>query len=476
MTNPLMFKMPDKLTLVYGLYSALWWIASPGLWLMMAWRGRRHQHDWQILSPQRFGRYVQPWDGPQPIWIHAASVGEVRASTPLIQAMVDQGHRVLLTHVTPTGMAQARKIWQSDIDAGCVLQRWVPYDFLRAMQGLIDHYTPKMLILIEREIWPNMIRATRLAGVPIVIASARMSPKSFEQMQTIDRYTFGLMGQTLATVDLVLAQTQEDAHSLSALGAPHVWVAGNLKFDMPLPIPALEAGRAMRATWQRPVIVIASTREGEEALFIEALRSTLNATTPHPLSSPLPTPLPTPLYLVIPRHPQRFDDVFELIRQAGLTCERWSTVKDKHKGLEGETRSWPAEPTCQVWLADTMGEMPFFYALADVAIVCGGFKSWGGQNFIEACVAGAPTLVGPHMYNFAQATQSAVQAGAIVQVDTAQHALALAHQWLIDTPARDAVKHASQTWLSQHAGATETMVNAINDLLYQRAVLGVTVT
>lgn len=450
---------------VYFIYTLLWWCVSPLLWLMMAWRAHRQHQDWQILSPQRFGRYNQPWDGVPPIWLHAVSVGEVRAATPLIRALIDQGERVLLTHVTPTGRDEGRRIWQSEIDAGQVQQRWVPYDFLGAMQGLIKHYQPRMTILIEREIWPNLVRASRLAGVPIVLASARLSAKSFKQTKVIDRLTFGLMRQTFATLDLVLAQTQADALRLKGLGAPHVQVTGNLKFDVSLPEQAIQAGHAWREHLVRPLVVIASTREGEDVRLLAAIKSYQAGQTA--LESELAqtnTPrTPRPLYVLIPRHPQRFETAAQHITEAGLTFVKWSILKhasDTISSLEAR----------DVLLGDTMGEMPFFYAAARVAIVCGSFEPHGGQNFIEACAAGVPTIVGPFTENFAQAAESALEVGAIARAQDPHAALVLAHTWLQDENSRQLVIQAAQFWLKQHVGATQAMMKAIAELETQRAL------
>jgi 3-deoxy-D-manno-octulosonic-acid transferase len=440
----------------YKIYTVIWWCLSPILWLGMAWRARRNKQDWQILSAQRFGRYNQPWDGQKPIWLHAVSVGEVRAAAPLMRALIDQGERLLLTHMTPTGRDEARRMWQSEVKDGLILQRWVPYDFLSSMQGLIQHYQPRLTILIEREVWPNLIRASRLAGIPVVLASARFSEKSLKQAQVLDRFSAGLMRQTYATIDLVMAQTQDDAKRLTSMGAAHVKVTGNLKFDVQLPALALQEGFDWREKFKRPLIVIASTREGEDAQFVAAIQSHHNA---HKL---------TPLYVLIPRHPQRFETAAQHIQGANLRLGRWSELKEPVQ--TNASAAWLALDSIDVLLGDTMGEMPFFYAASCVAIVCGSFEPHGGQNFIEACVAGAPTIVGPHTENFAQAVDSALAAGAIVQVNTPSEAIGFANNWVNDLTGRQGYRDAAQKWLHEHIGATQAMMTAMVDLETQRAL------
>lgn len=475
----------------------MWWCLAPILWLGMAWRARRGKRDWHILSAQRFGHYNQPWDGQAPVWLHAVSVGEVRAAAPLLRALIDRGERVLLTHTTPTGGDEVRRMWQAEINAGLILQRWVPYDFLGSMQGLVQHYRPHLTILIEREVWPNLIRASRLASIPVVLASARFSEKSLKQAQLLDRLSLGLMRETYATLDLVMAQTEDDAQRLKLMGTPHVQVTGNLKFDVQLPPLAIQEGIDWREKFKRPLIVIASTREGEDAPFIAAIQAhalkaatqinvlnhAVQANQTRPDSESLdadPNPntnldanprIPLPLYVIIPRHPQRFDSAAQQLSTAKLQFGRWSVLKESI-----QTKSVIALSTLEsidVLLGDTMGEMPFFYAAAHVAIVCGSFEPHGGQNFIEACAAGAATLVGPHTENFAQAVDSAQVAGAIKQVSNANDAIEYAHYLLNDEAVRQRYCAAAQIWLHEHVGATQAMIKAMAELEGQRAIQSV---
>jgi len=272
----------------------------------------------------------------------------------------------------------------------------------------------------------------------------------------LDRCSAGLMRQTYATIDLVMAQTQDDANRLTLMGAAHVKVTGNLKFDVQLPALALQEGFDWREKFKRPLIVIASTREGEDAQFVAAIQSHHNA---HKL---------TPLYVLIPRHPQRFETAAQHIQGANLRLGRWSELKEPVQ--TNSSAAWSALDSIDVLLGDTMGEMPFFYAASGVAIVCGSFEPHGGQNFIEACVAGAPTIVGPHTENFAQAVDSALAAGAIVQVNTPSEAIGFANNWVNDLAGRQGYCDAAQKWLHEHIGATQAMMTAMVDLETQRAL------
>ena len=388
------------------IYTCLLRLVAPLLWAYMFLRARRAGGDWQIFSAERFGSYALPWDGEAPVWVHAVSLGETRAAQTLILQFIARGERVLLTHMTATGRAEGARLFAAEIAAGQLRQQWVPYDFSGATKKFMQHYRPRLGILIEREVWPNLIEHAQLAAVPIVLASARFSEKSYKQVKQIDKVFLTLMRDAYAGIDLTLAQTEDDATRLYEVGALNIHVVGNLKFDVVLPMVAVDAGRSWRRRLNRPVIAIASTREGEDAWFVQALARQDS----------------TALFLLIPRHPQRFDEAAALLEQAGIATVRWSALRyntEPDQMLVG----------IKVVLCDTLGEMPFFYAASDVAIVAGSFAPVGGQNLIEACALGTPVIVGPHTYNFSDAVAHAVEIGAAAQiqspesVDAAQRAV-----------------------------------------------------
>jgi 3-deoxy-D-manno-octulosonic-acid transferase len=349
--------------------------------------------------------------------------------------------------MTATGREQGARLFAAEIAAGQLRQQWIPYDFSGATQRFLRHYRPRLCILIEREVWPNLIESAQLASVPVVLASARLSEKSQKQVGQIDKVFLTLMRDAYSGIDLTLAQTEEDARRLYEVGALNIHVVGNLKFDVALPVVAVEAGRAWRERLSRQVIAIASTREGEDALFVQALAR---------LDSKA-------LFLLIPRHPQRFDEAAALLERAGIATVRWSTLRHNPQAEQMLVG-------VKVVLCDTLGEMPFFYAASDVAIVAGSFAPHGGQNLIEACALGTPVIVGPHTYNFADAVAHAVEIGAAAQVqgvesfDAAQRAVSMAVDWLQDETGLQKKGQLARQWVEQHTGATTRILQQITEL------------
>lgn len=484
-------------------YTLLLRLLSPLIWGWMYWRARRAGGDWKIFSSDRFGSYALPWDGEPPVWVHAVSLGETRAAQSLIVSLLSRGDRVLLTHTTPTGRAEGAKLFAAEIATGQLRQQWLPYDFPGATRRFFKHYRPRLGILIEREVWPNLLDQAQKADVPMILASARFSERAQGHVRRIDQVFLSLMRDSYASIDLVLAQTEDDARRLFEVGASNVQIVGNLKFDVVLPIVAVDAGRAWRQRLTRPVISIASTREGEDAMFVSAIQHqlkhpgvkledfsahavhfdpiltpvvsndvptepSLNASVsasdnPSSASPSYPSPAsPPPLFFLIPRHPQRFDEAAALLEQSGLRFVRWSDIRHN-------THADRELSDVQVVLGDTLGEMPFFYAASDVAIVAGSFAPHGGQNLIEACAIGTPVIVGPFARNFADAVQGAVAAGAAVQiqrseiVDPALRAVATALNWLKEPEALAARGHSGRDWVALHTGATARILHQIND-------------
>lgn len=431
-------------------YSFLLILAAPVVWAWLLWRHRQSGAQWDIITAERFGRYPQPWDEQAPVWVHAVSVGEVRAAAPLIHALLLQGETVLLTHLTPTGRAEGQRLLAEEIRQGRVRQQWVPYDFAGSVSRFVRHFRPRMAILIEREVWPNLVATVSAAGIPLILASARLSERSFKQALWVNRLFAGLLYDTYAKIDLALAQTEADAARLFDAGLPRVVVTGNLKFDVHPPVVAVQAGRDWRAKLARPVVVIASTREGEDLHLVPLIKAQVQAAATDTAAKPL--------YILIPRHPQRFDEAARLLDASGCRYARWSILRN-------DPLASTALPRLDVVLGDTMGEMPFFYGAADVAVVAGSFEAHGGQNFIEASASGVPVIVGPHTRNFADAVVSAKAAGALVQVNSAQAAFAQVADWLAEPETAKAVGEAGRAWVGQHVGATGRVMEAINELV-----------
>jgi 3-deoxy-D-manno-octulosonic-acid transferase len=424
------------------LYTVLLRIFSPLIWTWMRMRTGKDSAAWEILGPERFGRYGDGQDqqavARNSVWIHAVSLGETRAAQPLVRMLLERGLPVLLTHTTPTGRAEGKRLFTEAIASGQLHQAWLPYDFPGATRRFIRHFQPRCGILIEREVWPNLIHEARSEGVSVLLVSARFSPSSLKQ----SRWLGSALRRAYSTLDLVLAQTHADADRLRQAGAHGPHVVGNLKFDVSLSMSQVQEGRQLRQSLGRPVLAIASTRDGEEQMFLDSILSKSSMQGQERV-----------LHILIPRHPQRFGDVAAMLQRNGVTFMRRSA------GMEMPT------PETSVLLGDTIGEMAFYYGAADVAIVGGGFAPLGGQNLIEACVAGAPVIVGPHMHNFAQATEDAIAAGAALQVADAGAAVHTAYALLVDDARRTAMREAARAWTAAHAGATRRMLELLRPWL-----------
>jgi len=434
--------------LLQALYSLLWRIATPFL-LWRIWRRARREPVYGVFPAERFGFYGNSKAAPAragfraaPVWVHAVSLGETRAAQPLIRALLNRGLPVLLTHMTATGRTEGARLFEQDIAQGRLRQAWLPYDMPGAVSRFYRYFAPRCGLLIETEVWPNLVAGARRYGVPLGLVSARLSAASARKTLRVA----SLARRTYSRLDAVLAQTQADADRLRTVGARDPLVVGNLKFDLQLPHDLVQAGTTWRQRLGRPVIAWASTREGEEEAILAAMRE-----------MPRTQAGIAPLAVLIPRHPQRFDDVAAMVEAAGLSMRRRS-------GMAGMPFA-SVEPQVAVLLGDSLGEMPFYYAASDVAIVAGSFAPLGGQNLIEACACGVPVIVGPHTFNFAQASEDAIEAGAALRADSAQAAWRLALELIDDDARRDAMREATARFSATHTGATQRVIRAMNGWL-----------
>lgn len=425
------------------LYDLATWLAQPLLRRKLRRRGAAEPGYLHAVD-ERFGHYSQPRpaDAAPLVWIHAVSLGETRAAAILLAALRPRlpGMRLLLTHGTATGRAEGAGLLQpGDV------QVWQPWDSPGAVRRFLARYRPDVGVLMETEIWPNLILQASARGVPLALANARLSEKSLRGA----RRAGWLLRPAYRALSAVWAQTEADAARLRAIGAGPVTVLGNLKFDA-RPAPELLArGRAWRAESRRPVVMLASSREGEEAEFLKqiqalALAGRAPAATKNEVTG---APSPAVQWLIVPRHPQRFDAVADAIAAAGLSVSRRS--------------AWAAAPEpADVWLGDSLGEMSAYYALADVALLGGSFAPLGGQNLIEAAACGCPVVMGPHTFNFAEAAALAEAAGAAVRTpDLAQavdQALALAQG-----PQQAAATGKAAAFALAHRGAAGQTVAAL---------------
>lgn len=416
------------------LYTLIWLVALPAVLLRLAWRARR-ESGYASDVAQRLGIFRVEAAAPT-LWIHAVSVGETRAAQPLIAAL-RRAHpeaRILLTQTTATGRATAQALY-----GDTVALAWLPWDLPWAQRAFLRAWRPAIGILMETELWPNLVAECRRADVPVVLANARLSGRSARRYARLP----SLAGAMLGSLSGIAAQTDADAERLRALGARHVTITGNLKFDLSAPPEQRALGERWRAALgTRRVVLLASTRDGEEALLLPALRARL------------PDDV---LIALVPRHPQRFDEVAGIIAGCGVRA-----VRRSQGSLPGDN-----DP---VWLGDSMGEMVAWYALADIAVIGGSWLALGGQNLIEACAAGCPVVVGPHMFNFAQATDDALAAGAAVRASGPDDMASTVTALLADLPTRQRMAAAGRAYAALHRGATGRCMALIEPLLAARLV------
>ncbi len=420
--------------LARGLYSLALWLLTPVYLARLWWRGSAEPAYRKRLG-ERLGRYKLPPRRGQGgvVWVHAVSLGETRAAAPLVQALRAElpQMRLLLTCSTATGVAAGHDLLQPNDD-----QTWFPYDTPSAVRRFFKRYRPAVGVIMETEVWPNVMHVAHEAQVPMVLANARLSAKS----QRKGRQLALLMRPAIAAFTRVLAQTARDAQRLRESGAKPVEVCGNTKFDITPPAPLLARGQQWRRALPRPVVLMAVSRDGEDQPLLDAWRA---------------LPEPRPLLVIVPRHPQRFGEIAALIERNGFSLQRRSHWTDLPP---------PAAAAADVWLGDTMGEMPLYYAMSDVALLGGSFAPLGGQNLIEAAACGCPLVLGPHTFNFDDAAQLAIEAGAAVRMKDLHHAVRRAVA-LANDPRRGDWVEAALAFAGSHRGATERMAQRIAMLL-----------
>jgi 3-deoxy-D-manno-octulosonic-acid transferase len=418
-----------KRALARATYTGLLHLATPLYLARLWWRGRREPGYREAIG-ERLGR-GKGRAHPAALWIHAVSLGETRAASALIDALraAQPGIRLLLTHGTATGRAAGAQLLRAGDH-----QAWLPFDTPGAVRRFLQRHRPALGVLMETEIWPNLLHEAAQAGVPMVLANARLSERSAAKGRRLGALLHPA-GQSLA---MALAQSEADARRLRAAGVAPVEVCGNLKYDLRPDVAQLARGQAWRERAGRPIVVAASTREGEEAELLDAWAA-------------LPTP--RPLLLIVPRHPQRFSEVAALVAARGLTVKRRSGWSEA-----GPTAD---DAAADVWMGDTLGEMALYYGLADLGLQGGSFKPLGAHNFIEAAACGCPMLLGPSVFNFAEAAQQALAAGAAWQVADWAEALARMQALLADEPARRRAVQAALDFAAVHRGAAARMATRI---------------
>ena len=426
------------------LYSLGTWAAQPLLRRKLKRRSRT-EAGYAHAVPERFGFYelARPSRAPHQalLWIHAVSLGETRAAAILIHALRQHQPqlRLLLTHSTATGRAEGKRLL-AEVGLEGDSQAWLPWDTPAAVKRFLAHFQPSMGLLMETEVWPNLTQLCCQAGVPLWLVNARLNEKSFAGAQRFPN----LLGAAYQHLSAVIAQSAQDTARFEALGAPVIATAGNLKFDEK-PAPHLLAqGKHWRALnvgpHAKPVVALASSRQGEEQLWLDAVGQLT------------PAQRQSVQWLIIARHPQRFEEVAQLIEHSAeaLSLSRRSQWQPDQPPL-------PAD----VWLGDSMGEMALYYSLSDVALLGASFEPLGGQNLIEACACGCPLVLGPHTFNFAQVAEDAIAHGAAERAADMTQAVRRALRLVQDSATLAAAKTAAKQFAASQGGAAESTAQAV---------------
>ncbi len=407
----------------------------PLLLLRLFWRGRSnpaYRHRWQ----ERFGYYARGSFGLRPIWIHAVSVGEVAAAVPLVKGLRERypDYPVLFTTTTPTGCdAVTRQFGQS------VSHAYFPYDLAFIVRRFLAHFQPRLLLLMETELWPNVIEGCQQAGVAVLLVNGRLSAGSARRYRWIQP----LMRQMLEALTHAAMQSQADADRLCDLGArpARVSVTGSLKFDIQIAPSVYEEAAALRRRLgvNRPIWMAASTRPGEEGLLLEA-------------AAQVRARFPSLLLILSPRHPERFVEVLDLCTRAGLKVQRRSA-------------DLRCEADTTVFLLDSMGELTRFYATCDIAFVGGSLVPLGGHNVLEPAALGIPIVVGPHMFNFLEITHKLAAGGALQSAPDVAGVSAIVNAWFADSDARDDTGRRGRLIVEANRGATHRILTRVDDAL-----------
>ena len=438
--------------MIHGLYSGLMWMIQPLLRSKLLRRGLKEPGYLERIE-ERFGIYADAFKTPahedKPnktcIWVHAVSLGETRAAEVLLHALRAEypNIRIVLTHGTATGRALGAAL----LKAGDV-QVWQPWDTPTIMKKFLTHFQPSLAVVLETEVWPNWVAQCKHSNIPMVLVNARMSEKS---MMSAQRLAW-LSGPAYAGLNGVWAQTPDDAKRLELLGAPVMEIVGNVKFDAQ-PNPVLLAQALLWSkNFTRPVVLLASSREGEEDLWLDALQ----ALKENPVDGQ--EHVNAVHWLVVPRHPQRFDEVAQAILSRGWKLSRrseWIDGPDQIDEANVDT----------AWLGDSMGEMSLYFGLADVALLGGSFMPLGGQNLIEATACGCPVIMGPHTFNFAEAAELALQADAAIRVEDIAQAVTSALQLVCSGPDENSYVSACLAFTQKNKGATQRTVQALKPYL-----------
>lgn len=422
------------------LYSLLFHLCLPLILLRLAWRAWRAPAYGRRV-PERFACAL-PALRPGGIWLHAVSVGESIAAAPLVQALLARYPQlpITLTCMTPTGSERIQALFGGEQYLGRVQHCYLPYDLPWAAARFLRHVQPRLAVIMETELWPNHIDQCHRRGIPVALANGRLSERSARGYGRFAKLTAPMLRQ----IDYLAVQTQAEAQRFIQLGArpESLQVTGSIKFDLHIEQSLPQRAQALRQQWRaerRPLWIAASTHAGEDEWVLAAHRQLLQR-------------YPDALLILVPRHPERFASVYELCKRQGFAVRRRS---------KGET----PEPADSVLLGDTMGELLFLYALADLAFVGGSLVASGGHNLLEPAALGKPVLSGPHLFNFLDIAAMLRDAGALQEVsDAASLATAVAQLWG-DGQAAATMATAGLAVLRANQGALQRLLGGLEQLL-----------
>jgi 3-deoxy-D-manno-octulosonic-acid transferase len=418
-----------KLRLGLIAYSLLWWVLMPAI-LIYLWRRGRRDPDYSRHLGERFGRYGHNMKNA--VWVHAVSLGEMRSATPLIRALLARGETVITTHFTPAGRREAMREFRAEIATGQVQPIWVPFEYGFSYCRFLNAFAPKYGLVMEIEIWPRMIMACRANSTPLFMCNAQYPLKSY------NKDVGGMRAELLRGFAGGFVKTEDQRARFASAGMTNLHVTGELRFDQPIPQAHLNAATALRdgLTQARPTVTLTSVVEGEDSLYIDMIRQT-----------------PGTLFVYVPRAPERFDEVANMLDAAGLRYARRSDLLGTNLQL-----SCPAAEI-DVLLGDSMGEMYFYLGLCNRAIVGGGFVAAGAHNIIEPLALKKLVIVGPHIWTIAYPAKEAIAAGVCIQVQDADS--------LLDAIQRPApiIPANFDEFYANHTGAVERTLTAIDRTL-----------
>ena len=411
------------------LYTLLLYLLAPLVMLRLAWRGLRAPDYWRRW-PERFGS-IRPAIGERVIWLHAVSVGEVQAAEPLIRMLLQKPHySLLITTTTPTGSARAAELFGDEIEL-----LYAPYDLPGVVARFLDRIQPRLGIVMETELWPNLFNGCRKRDIPLLLVNGRLSARSTAGYRRVP----GLMRRTLAAVTAIAAQTPRDARRFASLGADpeRITVTGNLKYEPAVQPGLLEQAGELRRQWgvSRPVWVAGSTHEGEDELVLDAFRQVRRQ-------------LPDCLLVLVPRHPERFSEVAALCNRRG-----YRTV------LRSE-RTFCTSDT-DVFVGNTMGELTLFYAAGDVAFVGGSLVHRGGHNLLEPAAAGIPLVSGPHVGTFQEICELLERVGVCRRVENVTDLAEVVSHWLLHEEERQRAGQRGRETVEKNRGALASVLTMV---------------